>query len=183
MRIVYVLLAVFGLGFGSLVVLRLTDGARPWRVPTGSMQPTIAPGDNIYSENITFRFRKPHRGDIVVFTTAGILGIPESKAPLRVPVYVQRIVGIPGDMLELRHGELFVNDREDPSSRKLRPSTAQRYLVDEKVPVQVPPNSYFVMGDNTNHAFDSRYWGFLPAGNIRGRAVFRYWPPLRFGPL
>lgn len=181
--LMYGLGATLGLLIGISVFLSLTGFARPWTVPTGSMAPTIKPGDLIYSENLTYRFRKPGRGDIVVFSTTAIPGVPQPPPPLRAPVYVQRVVGLPGDKLELRYGELFVNDKEDPASRKLHPSTKQKYLAEEKVPVHVPEGSYFVMGDNTDHAYDSRYWGFVPVKNLRGRVVFRYWPLSRAGPL
>jgi signal peptidase I len=144
------------------------------------MKPTIEPGDDFYSERISYHFRKPRRGDIVVFATKGNPLIPESASGAA-PIFIQRIIGLPGDTLEMHFGDLRVNGKSDPAlaERKIVPGPS--YLNADGPPVHVPLDSYFVAGDNSPNSFDSRYWGFLPAKNIKGRAWLRYWPLSRFG--
>jgi signal peptidase I len=83
--------------------------------------------------------------------------------------------------LAIRDEHLLVNGKDDPALRFLKVAFGPRYLTNANEVVEVPANSYFVLGDNSHNSFDSRYWGFLPAANIKGRAFFRYWPTSRFG--
>jgi signal peptidase I len=181
---IYVLLGIAGLLVGLFVILSLTGIVHSWRVPTGAMKPTIVPGDIIYTENLSYRFRKPRRGEIITFATEGILGIPQPEPPEQAVVYIKRVIGLPGDKLELRNEHLFVNGKEDAAaSGGFRIVPGRMYLSNDGLPVQVPANSYFAVGDNTDNSYDSRYWGFVPANNLKGRVVWRCWPPSRFGPL
>lgn len=182
--IVYFVAGIIGLMFGILVFLVLTGVAKPYRVPTGAMSPTINPGDNIYAESLTYRFfRKPQRGDIVCFSTAGIADIPQPEQPSQAPIYVKRLIGLPGDKLEMHAGKVLVNGKVDAVVSALKIAPGRMYLTAGGFPVDVPADSYFTVGDNTNNSYDSRYWGFVPAANVRGRVVFRYWPLSRIGPL
>jgi signal peptidase I len=171
---------VAGLTFGALLCLSVTGQLHAYRVPTGGMKPTIQRGDDFCSERISYHFRKPRRGDIVVFTTKGISLIPEPDSGAA-PTFIQRIIGLPGDTLKMHFGDLLVNGKPDAALAERKIVSGRSYLNADGTPVHVPLDSYFVAGDNSPNSFDSRYWGFLPAENIKGRAWLRYWPLSRFG--
>jgi signal peptidase I len=180
-RWLFALLATVGLALGAFLLLTATGELNSYRMPTGSMKPTLQPGDHFYSERISYHFRKPRRGDIVVFSTVGIGGIPQPESGKPSPLYIERVIGLPGDTLEMHFGDLLVNGKTEPAlaGRKIVPGRS--YLNADGTPVHVPTDSYFVAGDNSPNSFDSRYWGFLPAENLKGRALLRYWPLSRFG--
>ncbi len=160
----------------ALVVLRMFGLVRPFSVPTAAMSPAIEPGDHILVEGVTYLAAKPRRGDVVVFKTDGIPAIQEHT------VYVKRLVGLPGDHLRLFDDTLYVNDQPVPFCNRmgairyvLLPNA--RYLAGNAETVRVPDQYFFVLGDNSARSLDSRFWGFLPAKSVLGRAVFCYWPP------
>ncbi len=139
-----------------------------FRIPSGSMIPTLLIGDHILVEKISYRFRKPKRLEIIVF-----------KCPVEKDKdFIKRIIGLPGDVIKIVNKHVFVNGRElkEPyvqhtDSRILPPEVSPR---DNYGPVKVPPNHYFVMGDNRDNSWDSRFWGFVPAKDIIGRAFIIY---------
>lgn len=182
MRIlVVVILVIFGFAAVALVFLARTDVLHAYKVPTKAMEPTLSPGDNFYMDGLSYRFRKPRRGEIVVFRIAGILGIPEPEPLQSSPIFMKRVIGLPGDKLEIHEERLLVNGREDPALASLEIAYGPQYLTEDGATVEVPTDSYFVVGDNSRNSFDSRHWGFVPATNIKGRAFFRYWPLSRIG--
>jgi signal peptidase I len=169
--------------------------SRPFKIPTGGMAPTIrgnrradgkeGTGDHFFVEKCAYWFSKPKRGDIVVFRTDGISGMPESH---RGEYYIKRVVGLPGERLSVQRERLCVGGKpvEEPEILKRlgcppMPGPGQ-LLVDGEV-FQVPVDSYFVMGDNRTNSYDSRFWGALPARNIIGRVSRIYWPPNRVGTI
>ena len=168
--------------------------ARPFKIPTGAMNPTIQgntrdaqgveeTGDHLFVAMTAYWFSKPKRGDIVVFRTDGIDGISPTQ---RGQYYIKRVVGIPEDRVSVERDRLCINGKpleEPPVFKKLDcPAVPipQNLLVDGKV-FAVPADCYFVMGDNRGNSYDSRSWGPLPAKNIMGRATKIYWPPERAG--
>ena len=152
---------------------------KPFSVPTGGMAPAISPGDLVIMEGFTSRSRRPRRGDVVCFKTAGIPQLPPAQ------VYVKRVAGEPGEELKIAGGMLYINSTNVVLSNATGVIT---YLAPPQVfttPLQtnltVPQNCYFVLGDNTTNSFDSRFYGSIPRQNVLGRIVFCYWPPGRMG--
>lgn len=160
--------------------------AEPRYIPSSSMEPTLQINDRLIIEKISYRFRKPERGEIVVFNPPNVATVPDPSL-----VYIKRLIGLPGDRIAIREGKVFVNDRplpepyvKEPISYTLPTNDFSQCLKCFKPNVSegelsfvVPPNSYWMMGDNRNNSLDSHAWGFLPEQNIVGRAFFRYWPP------
>ncbi|MGB9919421.1 MAG: signal peptidase I [Moorellales bacterium] len=138
----------------------------PFMIPSASMEPTLMPGDRVMVNKLVYRLADPVPGDIIVF-----------RYPLdpRI-IYIKRLVALGGQTVELRNGQLFVDGRP----------VEENYLPEDPAsggdfgPVRVPPNTYFVMGDNRNNSQDSRVWGPVPKENVVGKAQLLYWPPGRF---
>ncbi|WP_227766682.1 signal peptidase I [Zhaonella formicivorans] len=141
---------------------------QPFYIPSGSMEPTLMIGDRIIVNKITYRFSEPKRGDVIVF-----------KYPLEPKRdYIKRVVGLPGETLEIKDGTLYINDRPTPEEY-LPPNVP---LADYG-PITIPKNAYFMMGDNRSNSQDSRFWGTLQRDYIIGKAVLIFWPLNRFGTI
>ena len=139
-------------------------------VPTGSMLPTIQLQDRLVVDKISYRFSEVKRGDVVVFH-------PPSSVDQSGTDWVKRVIGLPGDKVEIRDGKVFINDKELTEPYELqKPNYSYG-------PIVVAEGSYFVLGDNRNDSLDSHYWGVLQKQNIFGKVLIRYWPLNRFGPL
>lgn len=135
-------------------------------VPTGSMKDTIMPNDRLIAFRLSYLFSSPQRGDIVVFKA------PDDEETL----YVKRIIGMPGETINILDGKVYIDDNEQPLN--------DEYIMEKMLgsfgPYVVPENSYFMLGDNRNDSQDSRYWknAFLPEDNILGKAIFKYYPKI-----
>jgi signal peptidase I len=147
----------------------------PYKIPTGSMRPTLLEGDRIFVDKITYRFRLPKRGEIVVFK------YPEEPKK----DYVKRLVAFGGEEVEIRDGAIYINGtRLDDVA-----GIAGHYYYNrndwpyakEGQTIQVPEGFYFVLGDNSAQSSDSRKWGFVPKSNMIGRAFLIWWPVFRIG--
>lgn len=154
-----------------------------FKIPSGSMRPTLVEGDRILVNKVVYGIRipftdwrlpavrKPQRGDLVVFRSPDL--------PRR--DFIKRLVAVGGDEVEIRDMRLWVNGR--PLSYP--PLFQQRRYYNrgpfgrKGSPVKVPAGHYFFLGDNSASSRDSRYWGFLPETNLVGRAFLIYWPPRR----
>lgn len=158
-----------------------------FKIPTGSMEENLLIGDHLLVNKFAFGpigsaierallpVKPVTRGDIVVFK------YPEE--PDR--DFIKRVIGLPGDTLELREKKMFINGRplDEPYVHFLQPPSDALVLHEETSfdvrerygPVTVPANQYFVMGDNRDNSQDSRYWGFLPREYIKGKALVIYW--------
>jgi len=142
-----------------------------FKIPSTSMVPTLKVGDRLLSNNIIYKIRPPKRGEVVIFK------YPED--PKR--DFVKRMIGLPGEKVMIKDGRIFINGM--PVEEE---SIAGRYYYSEGYygngeEIEVPPDSYYVLGDNSINSKDSRYWGFVPKKNLVGRALFTYWPPWRMG--
>ncbi|MBV8884591.1 MAG: signal peptidase I [Chroococcidiopsidaceae cyanobacterium CP_BM_RX_35] len=141
-------------------------------IPSGSMEPTLLINDRLIVDKISYDFEAPHRGDVVVFNPTETLqneGFHDA--------FIKRIVGLPGDKVEVKGGRVYVNDC--PLKEPYIAAKPDYHFG----PVTVTPDSYLVLGDNRNNSYDSHYWGFVPRHNIIGRAVIRFWPLTRVGEL
>jgi len=209
---------------------------QPFKIPTGSMQPTLygvfpAPndrpssyvdrppnmlerlagiifqgnmyedygfrrrGDHIFVDKISYHFRKPRRGEVIVFDTTHI---PEIPAPSRGNFYIKRLIGLENDTIQIKPPYVLVNgevlDGRDAFKRiysctndyngYVIPDTfpSAKYFPSSASTYTVPPKHLFPMGDNSRSSLDGRFWGSVPQEDVVGRAVFVYWPfTSRFG--
>ncbi|MFH2068751.1 MAG: signal peptidase I [Candidatus Omnitrophota bacterium] len=131
---------------------------------TRSMEPTIRPGDR----TVLIKTGILKRDDIIIF-----------KNPENAETYlVKRVIGLPGDVVAITGGQLYLNGKSmDESYLK------ESFIIYKYGPAQVPPDKLFVLGDNRNNSDDSTVWGFLPARDLRGKVIFRYWPLNRLGKI
>lgn len=134
----------------------------PFYIPSPSMEPTLYPGDRIIVNRLAYRLGEPQRGDIVVFRYP----LDPSRD------YVKRVVAVGGDTVEARDNVLYINGQPQPPASYLPPGV----VYSDFGPIKVPPNNYFMMGDNRNNSADSRVWGTLDRKLIIGKAVLVYWP-------
>jgi len=130
-------------------------------VTSGSMENIIMKGDKVFTFRLSYLFSDPERGDIVVFP------YPDNEEV----DYIKRIIGLPGDKIEIRDGILYINDERYDEDYILEPMDEEDFG-----PVVVPEDCYFMMGDNRNSSMDSRYWvnKFVERDKIKGKAIFKY---------
>jgi signal peptidase I len=175
---------VFALAMALFVMAFVVQS---FEVPSGSMIPTLLLGDRIlvdkfifgirvpFSEVKLFSFGEPKRGEIIVFEKPAVLD-PWMAGDVHL---VKRMVGLPGDTIEIVDKHLFVNGKEFvvPNAHWDDPGVAlgEGSARDNLAPFVVPPHSYFMMGDNRDNSFDSRFWGFVPEANLTGRPLVIYW--------
>jgi signal peptidase I len=150
-------------------------------VPTGSMAPTVSPGDVILISRSAYWFHPPRRGDIVVFKTSAIPVIPKDPSGKEI-MHDKRIAGLPGDRIEILDPEIRINgveikfgDPDHPIEYRYR-NKAAAVFTGGKERYVVPDGQYFVLGDNSANSFDSRYFGAIPRDAIYGKVVKIYWP-------
>ena len=163
------------------VLVFTTFIAQATQVPTPSMVPTIFVGDHFFLDKIAFPGNFPEvvrewlprrqidRGDIIAFR-------PPPKAGMTTP-FVKRVIGIPGDTIEIRNRMLYLNNetKDEPYKIHIYTPTGGVSVGDNFGPVTVPPDQFFVMGDNRDNSNDSRFWGFVDRNNVIGKPLFVYW--------
>lgn len=148
--------------------------AEPRYIPSDSMVPTLQVGDRLVVEKVSYAFRPPHPGEIVVFEPPMQLQV-QGYQPSQ--VFIKRVIGAPGQTVEIAKGQVYV-DGEPLSESYIAEAPAY-----ELPPVQVPDDQFLVLGDNRNNSNDSHVWGFLPRRNVVGRAIFRFWSFDRIGQI
>lgn len=181
------------------IVLALTIRVfvvQAFKIPSGSMIPTLMIGDHIlvsklaygfqlpqdcefqvsfppvacFSSTFVVNFDPPQRGDIIVFR------YPEDENK----DFIKRVIGLPGDTLHIQNKQVMVNGellQDDAYTQRIDPGIIDGRINprDNLGPITVPPDSYFVMGDNRDQSLDSRFWGFVRMEKIKGRAFLVYW--------
>ncbi|HDZ54148.1 MAG TPA: signal peptidase I [Candidatus Nealsonbacteria bacterium] len=140
---------------------------QPFIVRGASMEPSFNSGDYLIIDEISYRFREPQRGEVIVFK------YPQDPSQR----YIKRIIGLPGETIQIKEGQIFIS--EDGEAYMLDESF---YFFEPSVTlgdflVTLEENKYFVLGDNRAFSSDSRRWGSLPENYIIGRVLFRAWPP------
>ena len=150
-------------------------------IPSESMVPTLKIGDRLFVNKLAYLFHPPEIGDIIVFKT------PPAIYNARKPIFIKRCVGGPGDEVAIQGGRLYVNGELAPHAGIL----SNRYYNDVYDVIhnkrkwytseKIPEGMVYGFGDNSRNSQDSRYWGGVPIENVKGKAVFRFWPPNRFG--
>jgi signal peptidase I len=157
----------------------------PYRIPSSSMEPTLhcaRPGsgcearfsDRVLANRFIYHFRKPHRGDIIVFKTP-----PLAKEKCGAGgTFVKRLIALPGETWEEKNGFIYINGKKliEPYIKSDRRDAGTSYP-----PRKIPNGMYFMMGDNRTQSCDSREWGPVPRPNLIGEVFAVYWPPNRIG--
>ncbi|HSV31310.1 MAG TPA: signal peptidase I [Atribacteraceae bacterium] len=156
---------VWALAIALLVRHFLIEG---FYIPSGSMQPTLLPGERVLVAKLPYRFLEPQRGEIVVFRYP-----IDSRKNL-----IKRIAGMPNERIRIGGGRVYADDvpLEGGFFNETYYFDIGFYGQGEQL---IPDRSYFTLGDNSQNSDDSRFWGFVPRGKIIGRAFLVYWPPHR----
>jgi signal peptidase I len=167
---------------------------KPYQIPSESMEPTLDVGQRVLVNRFLYHLNDPSLGDIVVFhppagadngTECGAPHSPRQSCPRPTEAessqnFIKRIVAGPGDTLSVRNGHPVVNGVEKTDEPYTMPCGAAPACNLPK-PITIPPDSYFMMGDNRGASDDSRFWGPVPREWIIGKAFATYWPPDRVG--
>jgi signal peptidase I len=169
-RVVGEWVAIIAVALSVALLVRATVVQAFW-IPSTSMTPTLMVGDRLLVDKVSFQVREIHRGEIIVFERPATL--KEDFKDL-----IKRVIGLPGDTVEGHDGGVFVNGKRLPE-----PYLPAGLTTKDFPPQQVPIDNYFVMGDNREVSWDSRYWGTVERKLVVGKAIVRVWPPSQIGRL
>ncbi len=156
---------VFSIAIFLLVYLLLLQ---PHKIKGFSMEPNFSNGEYLLTEKVSYRFKNPKRGDVVVFKA------PNSENE----EFIKRIIGLPGEKVSIKQGKVYINGRQLKESYLPKETiTLGMSFLKENEEKNIPEGYFFVLGDNRNHSSDSRVWGLINKKAITGRAWIVYWPP------
>jgi signal peptidase I len=191
LELVGIVLVALGLALGIQAFI-----VKPYRIPSGSMEPTLEVGQRVLVNRIGMHFGKPHVGEIAVFhppegAEQEQCGVDSRITPggsaCSEPVpkednatnFIKRVVAGPGDTIKIIEGHVIRNGkRESDSYINPCPGVSECNF---PTPIKIPPGHWFMMGDNRGESDDSRFWGPVPTGWVIGEAIATYWPPDRIG--
>ena len=145
---------------------------QPHKIKGASMEPNYHDGEYLLTDKLTYRFRVPKRGEVIVFEAPGTNG----------EEFIKRIIGLPGERISIENGSYYINNQK--LEETYIPDTLKTYpniFLKSGQDVVIPPDSYFVSGDNRAASSDSRVWGFITKDKITGKAWFIYWPIKKMG--
>jgi signal peptidase I len=189
------LVVIVGLAIG-LALLIQAFVVKPYQIPSASMEPTLDIGQRVLVDRVSYHFSDPQIGDIVVFhpPEGAVTGDPacgvhkpeDEVCPKPVDQesdtnFIKRIVAGPGDTLSIKDGHPVVNGVEANETFIRRCGSTPGPPCNYPKTITIPPNDYFMMGDNRGSSDDSRFWGPVPRDWIIGDAFATYWPPDRIG--
>jgi signal peptidase I len=184
-----IIVVALALAFGIQALL-----VKPFRIPSGSMKPTLTESQRVLVSRVNYHVSDPDRGDIVVFTPpagagndeCGVASQPDDGSPCSRPTsgksgdtFIKRIVALPGDRLKVIAGRVYIDGKRQDEPFISESATCGTCNLRREV--TIPPGHFFMMGDNRGESADSREWGPVPEDNLIGQAFFTYWPPRRIG--
>ena len=188
-ELVVIVAVALGLALGIQAFL-----VKPYRIPSESMVPTLEVGQRVLVNRLGQQFGDPSVGDVVVFhpprgSETNVCGARRaSGAACSRPAggkaevnFIKRIVGGPGDTIAVRNGRVIRNGK--PTDEPFIRECGEGNGCDFPTPIKIPPDHFFMMGDNRGESDDSRFWGPVPNGWIIGGAFATYWPPRKIGVL
>ena len=137
------------------------------QIPSGSMENTIMTGDRVVGNRLSYLTKDPERYDVIIFK------YPDDESQL----FIKRIIGLPGETVEIRDGKVYINGSDEPLDDSFVPEVP----TGNYGPYKVPENSYFMLGDNREYSRDSRFWKntFVSFDEIVGKAIVRYYPSIK----
>jgi signal peptidase I len=185
---------IVGLAVG-LALLIQAFVIKPYQIPSPSMEPTLDINERVLVNRFIYHFTDPEIGDVVVFhppagadgsNTCGVEKSPNEPCPEPTPDksdtnFIKRIVAGPGDTLRIEDGHAVVNGEQAEEDFIMACGGGQACNLPQEI--TIPPDHYFMMGDNRGASQDSRFWGPVPRDWIIGQAFGTYWPPQKIGPL
>ena len=163
------------------------------RVPSGSMETTIMTGDRVIGSRLSYTFGEPDRGDIAIFVfgyNCRKCGVEYQKSPEgvcpscgrsdrrnKVIYYVKRVIGVPGDIVDIHDGHVYLNGSETPEEE---PYLSEEMLTPQALHYEVPEGHYLMLGDNRNYSLDARFWRYtyIDEDQMVAKVLFRYFPKI-----
>ena len=155
---------------GNLVQMSIkANVVEAFKIPSGAMLNTLQIGDHIICNKLVYKISETKRGDIVIFP------FPQDPAVQ----YVKRVIGLPGELIEIKNKKIFINGNllNEPYAINITSTilSAGESPRDNMGPIEIPDNQLFLMGDNRDNSYDSRFWGFVNKSEIKGKVIYVYW--------